>query len=311
MVDKENDVQVDSFSISSLNDKDLDIMSMDNLYEVPIRAIFDCFKCELTFEQKSKYLEHMLEVHQNTTRMYSLDKCAGSGLVIDDEKYKRKKEESTYAAQVGVHLNNKTEGSKESPVQITNQKCSESPSNNELQSRASVLDASGKIAYRSRLESSKDQPIGQLRICTYSNNMSMEISVTNSDREQILGYHPTEMGTGMDAAALNPKLKLCDGGHTTIDENLIRNDGIHDIGEGNVVCTGTLDHPDPGEFKNHCSSEQGNYGGDHVNSDQSVAGAEMGVTDSSVLSVQSLHCNPAADPISYKVMKHVLVYVVQ
>ncbi|KAL8097476.1 uncharacterized protein LOC141686888 [Apium graveolens] len=299
-VDQENDVQVDSLSISSLNDKELDISSVDNLYEVPIRAIFDCFKCELTFEQKGKYLGHMFEVHQNTTRMYSLDKCAGSGLVIDDEKYRREKEKRTNTAQVGVNLNNKTKGSKESPLQITDQKYSKSPANNELQSRASVLDASEKIAYNSRLESSKDQPIGQPRICTSSNNMSMEISLTNSDREQSLGYHPTEMGTGMDAASLTPKLKLCDGGQTTTDENSIKNDGIHDIGDGYVVCTGTLDHSNPGELKNHCSSEQGNYGGDHVNSNKPIAGVKVGVTDSSVLSVQSLHCNPAADPISYK-----------
>lgn len=311
MIDKENDVQVDNLPISSLNDKELDILSMDNLYEVPIRAIFDCFKCELSFEQKSKYLGHMLEVHQNTTRMYSLDKCAGSGLVIDDEKYKRKKEKSSNAAQVGVNLNNKTKGSKESPVQITDQKCSESPLNNELQSRASMLDASEKIAYHSRLESSKDQPIGQPRICTPSNNLSMEISVTNSDHERSLGYHPTEIGTGMAAAALTPKLKLCDGEHTTTDENLIRIDGIHDIGDDNVVCTGTLDPSKPGEFKNHCSSIQENFGVDHVNSNKLIAGAKIGVTDSSVLPVQSLHCNPAADTVTHKVMKHVLVYVVQ
>ncbi|KAL8099486.1 hypothetical protein AgCh_031933 [Apium graveolens] len=102
------------------------------------------------------HLGHMFEVHQNTTRMYSLDKCDGSGLVIDDEKYRRKKEKSTYTSQVGVNLNNKTKGSKESHVQITDQKYSESPLNIELQLRASVLDASEKIAYSSRLESSKD-----------------------------------------------------------------------------------------------------------------------------------------------------------
>ncbi|KAK1359239.1 hypothetical protein POM88_043713 [Heracleum sosnowskyi] len=305
--DEENDVQVDSLPISSLNDKELDILSTDNLYEVPIRAIFDCFKCELTFEQKSKYLGHMLEVHQNTTRMYSVDKCAGSGLVINDETCKRKNKKSTCAAQVGVHLKNKAEGSKESPVQITVQKSSESPSNNELQSRASVLDASEKIAYHSRLESSKDQPIGQPRICTSSNNLSMEISVTNSDHEQSLGYHRTEMGTGVAAAALTPKLKLCDGGHTTTDENILRIDGISNVGNASVVCTGTLDHPKPGEFKNHCSNEQGDYGVDHVNSNKLIAGAKMGVTDSSAISVQSLHCNPAAHPISYKQKESVLL----
>ncbi|KAL8099485.1 hypothetical protein AgCh_031932 [Apium graveolens] len=130
--------------------------------------------------------------------------------------------------------------------------------------------------------------------------MSIEISLTNSDREQSLGYHPTEMGTGMDAASLTPKLKLCDGGQTTTDKNIIRNNGIHNIGDGNVVCTGTSDYPNLGELKNHCSSEQENYGGYHVNSNKPIAGAKVGVTDSSVLSVRSLYCNPAADPISYK-----------
>ncbi|KAL8120760.1 hypothetical protein AgCh_017803 [Apium graveolens] len=151
----------------------------------------------------------MFEVHQITTRMYSLDKCAGSGLVIDDEKYRRKKEKSTYTAQVGVNFNNKTKGSKESPVQVTGQKYSESLLNIEMQSRVSVLDASEKIAYNSRLESSKDQqPIGQSSNCTSSNNMSMEICLANSEREQSLGYHPTDMGIGMNAASLTPKVEV-------------------------------------------------------------------------------------------------------
>lgn len=298
MIDKESEMQVDSLPISALNGQEFDILSTDNLYEVPIRSIFDCSKCELTFEEKSKYLGHMLEVHQNTTRMYTLDKSAGSGLVIDDDEKYKSKEKSTYESQAGVHLNNKAKMFKESPIQITDQKSSESPLNNKLQSRASMSDALEQIA-----------PIGQPRICSSSNNLNTDISATSSYCEQILGYHLTEMGNGIAAAALAQKFRLFDG-HITADENIIRIDGDSDIGNDNIACT-FLNRSKPGEFKNCCSSEQGNCGIDHVNSNKLIAGVKMGVIDSAVLSVQSLHCNPAADPISYKVMKYVLVYVVQ
>ncbi|WOH04915.1 hypothetical protein DCAR_0624327 [Daucus carota subsp. sativus] len=299
VVDKESDMQVDSIPSSSLNVIEHNILSTEKLYEVPIRAIFDCSKCELTFEQKSKYFEHMLEVHLNTTRMYTLDKSAGSGLVIDDEIYKRK-ERSTNEAQVGIHLNNKTKISKESPVQITDQKSSESPSDNGLLSRASMLGAVEEIAYHSMLEYSKDQPTGQPWICSSSNNLNPDISAANSDREQSLDYHLTEMGTGKTTSALAPKMKLRDGGHITPDENIIRINGVSDIGNGNVMCTRTSDHPKLGESKNYRSTEQGNCGVDYDDSNKLIVGAKKGATDSSVLCVQSLHCNPAAEPLSYK-----------
>ncbi|KAJ8529894.1 hypothetical protein K7X08_036729 [Anisodus acutangulus] len=110
---------VPSSSTLDLHLSEVSLMEMDNLPEVKVQDIFECYKCNLTFEEKNTYLQHLFSVHQRTTRRYRVGPSVGDGVIIRDGKYECQfchkifEERRSYNGHVGVHVRNNARGTME------------------------------------------------------------------------------------------------------------------------------------------------------------------------------------------------------
>ncbi|XWS63133.1 hypothetical protein CRYUN_Cryun06bG0070200 [Craigia yunnanensis] len=61
---------------SAEHEKEVNLLGMDNLAEVQIHDLFECHKCNMTFDEKDAYLQH-----HRTTRRYRLGSSIGDGTI--------------------------------------------------------------------------------------------------------------------------------------------------------------------------------------------------------------------------------------
>ncbi|KAH9658032.1 methyl-CpG-binding domain-containing protein 8 [Citrus sinensis] len=162
---KENDQRQ-----SNQHDKEVTLLGIDNLAEVQVRDLFECHKCEMTFDEKDTYLQHLLSFHQRTTRRYRLGSSVGDGVIIKDGKFECQfchkvfHERRRYNGHVGIHVRNYVRGIEEPHGRLTLQKRTESPIRDEFPTRISKMDALIEIAQNSILETStggpNNEPVG-------------------------------------------------------------------------------------------------------------------------------------------------------
>ncbi|XP_048232063.1 uncharacterized protein LOC8276903 isoform X2 [Ricinus communis] len=150
----------------SEHEKAVSLLGIDNLElaEVQIQDLFECHKCNMTFDEKDTYLQHLLSFHQRTTRRYRLGSSVGDGVIVKDGKYECQfchkvfHERRRYNGHVGIHVRNYVRGIEESPsTRMALQKRSESPTKDELPARISKMDALIEIAQNSIRETSSDR----------------------------------------------------------------------------------------------------------------------------------------------------------
>ncbi|GKU97992.1 hypothetical protein SLEP1_g11052 [Rubroshorea leprosula] len=138
------------------------LLEMDNLADVQIHDLFECHKCNMTFDDKDTYLQHLLSFHQRTTRRYRLGSSVGDGVIVRDGKFECQfchkvfQERRRYNGHVGIHVRNFVRGIEDSPGQLTTQKRIEGPSK-EVPARISRMDALIEIAQSSILETTNDE----------------------------------------------------------------------------------------------------------------------------------------------------------
>lgn len=146
--------------------KDVALLGIENLADVQIHDLFECHKCNLTFDEKDSYLQHLLSVHQRTTRRYRVGSSVGDGVIIKDGKYvcqfchKVFLERRRYNGHVGIHVRNYVKKAEESPGQLTDQRRENSPMKEDYSSRISKMDALIEIAQNSIMENSAIEPFG-------------------------------------------------------------------------------------------------------------------------------------------------------
>lgn len=146
-------------NVSDEHENESTLLGMENLAEVQIHTLFECHKCGMTFDGKDSYLQHLLSVHQRTTRRYRLGSSVGDGVIIRDGKYECQfchkvfLERRRYNGHVGIHVRNYVRGVEELP-NTTLQSKVESPTKNDMTSRISKMDALIEIAQNSILETS-------------------------------------------------------------------------------------------------------------------------------------------------------------
>ncbi|XP_050210255.1 uncharacterized protein LOC126660687 [Mercurialis annua] len=150
---------------SGENEKAVALLGVENLElaEVQIQDLFECHKCNMTFDEKDTYLQHLLSFHQRTTRRFRLGSSVGDGVIVKDGKYECQfchkvfHERRRYNGHVGIHVRNYVRGIEESPSsRMALQKNSESPTEDELPTRISKMDALIEIAQNSIRETSSD-----------------------------------------------------------------------------------------------------------------------------------------------------------
>ncbi|GFP98707.1 methyl-cpg-binding domain-containing protein 8 [Phtheirospermum japonicum] len=164
LADKTDDMaqNTESHSTLSINAHDINncLMGIDNLPEVQVKDIFECFKCNLTFDEKNLYLQHLFSFHQKTTKRYKFGTPVGEGVIIRDGKFECQfchkvfDERRSYNGHVGVHVRNAGKESNELVVSVNVQQNDESPFQDVVALRPSETEALVEIAQNSSLETS-------------------------------------------------------------------------------------------------------------------------------------------------------------
>ncbi|XWS68285.1 hypothetical protein CRYUN_Cryun04dG0077700 [Craigia yunnanensis] len=144
--------------------KEVNLLGMDNLAEVQIHDLFECHKCNMTFDEKDAYLQHLLSFRQRTTRRYRLGSSAGDGVILRDGKFECQfchkvfHERRRYNGRVGIHVRNFVRGIEDSPGLLTLRRINEVATKQELPMKFSKMDALIEIAQNSILETTTAIP---------------------------------------------------------------------------------------------------------------------------------------------------------
>ncbi|CAJ1963471.1 unnamed protein product [Sphenostylis stenocarpa] len=151
--------------------KEVALLGIENLADVQIHDLFECRKCNMSFEEKDPYLQHLLSVHQRTTRRYRLGSSVGDGVIIKDGKFECQfchkvfLERRRYNGHVGIHVRNYVRRVEDSPVQANIQRTEDtSPVKEDVPLRISKMDALIEIAQNSIMEDSVTEPHHSLKL---------------------------------------------------------------------------------------------------------------------------------------------------
>lgn len=143
--------------------REIMLSEMNSLEDAQVDGVFECHKCNMTFDVKDAYLQHLLSSHPRTTRRYRLGSSVGDGVIIRDGKFECQfchkvfQERRRYNGHVGIHVRNFVRGIDESPGQQSSQKRIEGPTT-EVPARTSRMDALMEIAKNSAVETTIDEP---------------------------------------------------------------------------------------------------------------------------------------------------------
>ncbi|PNX90976.1 methyl-CpG binding domain protein, partial [Trifolium pratense] len=155
---------VSGLSVSNERLKEMSLLEMENLADVQIHDLFECHKCNMTFGEKDAYLEHLLSIHQKTTRRYRLGSSVSDGVIIKDGKFECQfchkvfLEKRRYNSHVGIHVRNYLRKAEDLPGQPNVSRAEESPVTDEMPSKISKMDALIEIAQNSIVEDSVMEP---------------------------------------------------------------------------------------------------------------------------------------------------------
>lgn len=203
--------------------KEVVLFEMENLAEVQIHDLFECHKCDMSFDEKDSYLQHLLSFHQRTTRRYRLGSSVGDGVIIKDGKYECQfchkvfLERRRYNGHVGIHVRNYVRRVEDVPGP-TVQKESESPARDDLPSRISKMDALIEIAQSSILETSAG-PDERSKRPPVSNSdyeiMESPLSEQEADDDMIDQDHLNQQDN--DDMVTDGSMKITDGASEIVD----------------------------------------------------------------------------------------------
>nr|XP_016502220.1 PREDICTED: uncharacterized protein LOC107820446 isoform X1 [Nicotiana tabacum]XP_016502221.1 PREDICTED: uncharacterized protein LOC107820446 isoform X1 [Nicotiana tabacum] len=180
---------VPSSSTLDLRGNEISLMDMDNLPEVKVQDIFECYKCNLTFEEKNAYLQHLFSFHQRTTRRYRVGPSVGDGVIIRDGKYECQfchkvfEERRSYNGHVGVHVRNNARGTVDVSAAVAADKRVQSPHQDGLLLGTCKMDSLIEIAQNSVVETSSARAAMKVSSMPSSTTMNFDGSMpTNIDQ---------------------------------------------------------------------------------------------------------------------------------
>lgn len=198
-------------SLQNTLDKEANLLSPENLPEVHVNDLFECHKCNTTFNEKDSYLQHLVSFHQRTMKRYRIGSSVGDGVIMKDGKFECQfchkvfEERRRYNGHVGIHVRNYVRRKEESSGQGSAVNKMEPSSGNEFPSRISKMDALIEIAQSSILETST---FGNLLNCGPNESTACFTSKTNPDND-----------LKADASVSDMKMEKTDS-ERTLDEEL-------------------------------------------------------------------------------------------
>lgn len=199
---------MDYQSRSAEHEKEIELLGIENLAEVQIHDLFECHKCNMTFDEKDTYLQHLLSFHQRTTRRYRLGSSVGDGVILRDGKFECQfchkvfHERRRYNGHVGIHVRNFVRGIEDSPGLLTLPRRTEFATKQELPTRISKMDALIEIAQNSILETTTTVPRYELNDGSSPDKLNSvsnpEIPASASDHEMNSDSPLSDSGTEDD-----------------------------------------------------------------------------------------------------------------
>ncbi|XP_017971090.1 PREDICTED: uncharacterized protein LOC18608269 isoform X1 [Theobroma cacao] len=204
---------------SDEHEKEVNLLGIDNLAEVQIHDLFECHKCNMTFDEKDAYLQHLLSFHQRTTRRYRLGSSVGDGVILRDGKFECQfchkvfHERRRYNGHVGIHVRNYVRGIEDSPGLLTLPRRTEVATKQESAPRISKMDALIEIAQNSILETTTTVPRYELNDGLSPDKLNAasnpEIPASTSDHEMNSDSPLSESGTEDDMTYRSVNKDLC------------------------------------------------------------------------------------------------------
>lgn len=180
----------DVSGLSAANErvKEVALLGIENLADVQIHDLFECRKCNVSFDEKDAYLQHLLSIHQRTTRRYRLGSSVGDGVIIKDGKFECQfchkvfLERRRYNGHVGIHVRNYVRKVEDLPGQANVQRTDDkSPVREDMPLRISKMDALIEIAQNSIMEDSVTEPHSSAKLNSISTS-DVAVGYLDQDR---------------------------------------------------------------------------------------------------------------------------------
>ncbi|KAI4299102.1 hypothetical protein L6164_032593 [Bauhinia variegata] len=187
-----------SSSVSNERMKEVASLGIDSLADLQTHDLFECHKCNMTFDEKDSYLQHLLSFHQKPTRRYRLGSSVGDGVIIKDGKFECQfchkvfQERRRYNGHVGIHVRNYVRKVEESPAQASVKRRDKSPIREDMPMRISKMDALIEIAQNSIMENSnldphsKSNPASELAVGNLDDDINIESPLSEQPIEDSL-----------------------------------------------------------------------------------------------------------------------------
>ncbi|XP_051135586.1 uncharacterized protein LOC127254498 [Andrographis paniculata] len=237
LADKADDAAHDELGRSTLgessrNSHDNCLEGIENLPEVQVQDNYECVKCNLRFDDKDAYLQHLFTFHQKTTKRHKFGAPVGEGVIIKDGKYECQfchkvfLERRSYNGHVGIHVRNSGKNSNE-PTAPNNleKKPPEPPLPEEIPSRSSKMDALIEIAHNSIVETSAVDTGEKAITSNEPSVLSIEAQAAPTANEAHFLADPVEIQKE-DSSAVSAHLEVLnhDTEVMTVDNDVVRND---------------------------------------------------------------------------------------
>lgn len=193
---------VSGLSVSNERLKEVSLLETENLADVQIHDLFECHKCSMTFDEKDAYLQHLLSIHQRTTKRYRVGASVSDGVIIKDGKFECQfchkvfLERRRYNSHVGIHVRNYVRRAEHLPSQPNVMNADKSPVTDEMPSRISKMDALVEIAQNSIMEDSVMEPdcssrlnripVSGIAVGDLDENIKVEFPINEQQMEESL-----------------------------------------------------------------------------------------------------------------------------
>ncbi|MED6204636.1 hypothetical protein PIB30_010755 [Stylosanthes scabra] len=220
---------VPSFSVSNERGMELALLGLENLADVEIHDLFECHKCDVTFDDKDSYLQHLLSFHQRTTRRYRIGPSVGDGVIIKDGKFECQfchkvfTERRRYSSHVGIHVRNNGRQAVDLSGLENVERTDKSPVREDVPSRRSRMDALIEIAQSSIMEDCDMEPALEVAAGSLDQDMNfvseqqMEDSLNGTNEVQDLNQQDSpqlhmdveEEETDDDSQVIDAKMVTC------------------------------------------------------------------------------------------------------
>ncbi|KAF8406024.1 hypothetical protein HHK36_008104 [Tetracentron sinense] len=206
-------------STSIDHEMQVSLLGTENLAEVQVRDLIQCQKCNMNFDEKDAYLQHLLSTHQRMAKRCRLGTPIGDGVIIKDGKYECQfchkifHERQRYNGHVGVHVRNYVRSVEALPGEVTVQKSIGPTFQGGVPSRVFKMDASVDTCKDSIPKCSSAKPIDGLDAGSHSKmdaDSISEIPTAKSIHENSFVSPHSEWG--MEANRIDKTLinNLCD-----------------------------------------------------------------------------------------------------